>query len=135
MRVRRGWHLGMLLVWVAGSGCTALREIPRQDYVARVTERPMRVVTRAGASYELDTARVEADTLIGYRRRDVEGSIDEFDTVRLPLEEVASISARRIDWYRTGLIGGLSVAAIVAAAGRSGSSGQGGSVPDCPRCP
>jgi hypothetical protein len=83
-------------------------------------------VTREGLSYELDEAKVEADTLVGYRRRDVQGPIDEFDTVRLPLDQVASISARRIDWYRTGIVGGLSMAAIVIGAvtmGRKSSSG------------
>ena len=124
MKVRRGWHVVMLLAWVAGAGCTALREIPRSDYAARAQDRPIRVVTREGLNYELDAAKVEADTLVGYRRRDVQGPIDEFDTVRLPLDEVATISARRIDWYRTGLIGGLSMAAIVAVAlSRSRSSG------------
>jgi hypothetical protein len=106
----------MLVAWVAGSGCTVLREIPPSDYVAHAQDRPVRVVTREGLSYELDAAKVEADTLTGYRRRDVQGPIDEFDTLRLPLDEVATISARRIDWYRTGLLGGLSMAAIVAVA-------------------
>ncbi len=124
MNVRRGWHLVMLLGWVAGSGCTALREIPRSDYAARVRDRPIRVMTREGLRYELDGAKIEADTLTGYRRRDVQGPIDEFDTLRLPLDEVATISARRIDWYRTGLVGGLSMAALVAVAlGRKKSGG------------
>jgi hypothetical protein len=135
MRLSRGWRLWVLAVWVAGAGCSALREIPRANYVERVPERPVRVVTRGGESYELDTARIVADSLIGYRRRDVEGPIDEFEAVRLPLDDVASISARRIDWYRTGLIGGLSAAAIVMAAGRSSSSGETNTIPDCPRCP
>ena len=116
MKVRRGWHVVMLVAWAAGSGCTALREIPRSDYAARAQDRPIRVLTSEGLSYELDAAQIEADTLVGYRRRDVQGPIDEFDTVRLPLDEVATISARRIDWYRTGLVGGLSMAAIVAVA-------------------
>jgi hypothetical protein len=106
----------MLLAWAAGSGCTALREIPRSDYVERAQNRPIRIVTREGRNYEFDAAKIEADTLVGYVRRDVEGPIDEFDTRRLPLDEVATISARRIDWYRTGLVGGLSMAAIVAVA-------------------
>lgn len=114
MKVSRGWHVLVLLAWSMGTGCTALREIPRAEYVERAQDRPIRVVTREGLSFELDAAKVEADTLVGYRRRDVEGPIDEFDTLRLPLAEVATISARRIDWYRTGLIGGLSMAAIVA---------------------
>jgi hypothetical protein len=114
MKLSRGWHVLVLLAWSMGTGCTALREIPRAEYVERVQGRPIRVVTRTGLGYELDAAKVEADTLVGYRRRDVQGPIDEFDTLRLPLDEVATISARRIDWYRTGLMGGLSMAAIVA---------------------
>ncbi|MDM7973788.1 MAG: hypothetical protein QUT27_12140 [candidate division Zixibacteria bacterium] len=135
MRLSRGWHLGMLAVWLAGSGCTALREIPRADYVERVPERPVRIVTRAGDSYELETARIEADSLVGFRRLDVEGAIEEFAVVRVPLDEVASISARRIDWYRTGLLGGAGVAAIVLGAARSSSNGATNTIPDCPRCP
>jgi len=116
MKVSRGWHVLVLLAWSMGSGCTSLREIPRSDYAARAQDRPIRVVTREGLNYELDAAKVEADTLVGYRRRDVQGPIDEFDTVRLPLDEVATISARRVDWYRTGVVGGLSMAAVVAVA-------------------
>jgi len=133
MKVRRGWHVVMLLAWVAGSGCTALREIPHSDYAARAQDRPVRVVTREGLNYELDAAKIEADTLVGYRRRDVQGPIDEFDTLRLPLNEVAMISARRIDWYRTGVIGALSMAAIVAVAlgRRQSGSGSGAGQPPC----
>ena len=116
MKVSRGWHLVMLLAWGVGSGCTSLREIPRTDYVAQAQNRPIRVVTREGKDLEFDAATIVADTLVGYVRRDVEGPIDEFDTRRLPLDEVATISARRVDWYRTGLIGGLSMAVVVAVA-------------------
>ena len=62
MKVSRGWHVVMLLAWSAGSGCTALREIPRSDYVARAQNRPIRVVTREGRDYEFDGAKIEADT-------------------------------------------------------------------------
>ena len=121
MRWSRGWRLWMLAVWVAGTGCTALREIPRADYVRRVGERPVRVVTTGGEGYDLERARIEADSLVGYRRREVEGPIEEFETVRVPLEGVASISARRLDWYRTGLLAGAAAAAIAVAAARAGS--------------
>lgn len=135
MKLKRGWHVAVLAALLGGTGCTVLREIPRADYVERVPERSVRVVTRAGDSYELETARVEADSLVGYRRLDVEGPVEEFETLRVPLDDVVSISARRVDWYRTGLIGGLGVAAIVVAAGRSGSNGGTNTIPDCPRCP
>jgi hypothetical protein len=129
--MHQGWRVVMLLAWVAGSGCTALREIPRSDYAARAQDRPIQVLTREGLNYELDEAKVEGDTLVGYRRRDVQGPIDEFDTVRLPLDQVATISARRIDWYRTGLVGGLSMAAIVAVA-LSSHRARGGSTTQLP---
>lgn len=135
MKVSWGWRVLVLLSWSIGSGCTALREIPRSDYVAHAQGRPIRVVTNEGLSYELDAAKVEADTLEGYRRRDVEGPIDEFDTIRLPLDQVASISARRIDWYRTGVVGGLSMAAIVIGAVATGRHGSGGgSTTQSPPC-
>jgi len=116
MRPSRRWHVVALLAWVAGSGCATLREIPRAEYAVRAQGRPVRVVTHEGLSYELDSAKIEADTLEGYRRRDVPGPIDEFDTLRLPLDRIATISARRIDWYRTGLVGGLTMAAVVVVA-------------------
>ncbi len=119
MRLSRAWHLGVLAVWVAGTGCTTLRELPRRDYLARVGRDPVHVLTGRGESFELESARIEADSLIGYRRREVEGPIDEFETVRLALDDVASISVRRIDWYRTGLVGVSAAAAIAVAATRS----------------
>ena len=130
MNARRGCVAAMLLAWLAGSGCTVLREIPPQDYEARVHDHPVRVLTRTGLSYQLDEATVHGDTLIGYRRRDVEGPVDEFDTLRLPLDDVATISARRIDWYRTGLVGGISLAAVVAAGLARHSTGSGSSTSD-----
>ena len=132
MRPSRPWRVLLLLAWVVGEGCTTLREIPSAEYTARVHRQPVRVVTREGLSYQLDEARIEGDTLIGYRRRDVEGPVDEFDTLRLPLDEVTSISARRIDWYRTGLVGSLSLAAIVAAGlSRHGSTGSSSGTAPC----
>lgn len=126
MELSRVWRLGVLAAWLAGSGCTALREIPRADYAARVADRPVRVLTRAGDDYELESARVESDSLVGVRRREVEGPIDEFETVRLPLDVVASIAARRIDWYRTGLVVGTAAVVVAVAAVRSVSGETGG---------
>ena len=134
MRTRRWWGWLTLLAFTLGSGCTALREIPRQDYAERLPQRPIKVVTREGLEYELESASVQGDSLVGYHRRDVEGPTEEFDTLRLPLDDVATISARHIDWYRTGLVGGLSVAALVAA-GLSIHNANRPSAPtsDCPR--
>jgi hypothetical protein len=128
MGSRRGWAVGMLLAWTLGTGCTALREIPPAEYVDRVPNHPVRVLTGDGLKYELDGASLEGDTLVGYRRKDTEGTVDEFHTVRLPLDQVTSIATRRIDWYRTGMIGGGIAAAVVGAGlARHKSGGNGDS--------
>ena len=124
-------------IGLAANLCTSLKEVPRGEYAARPERRQVRIWTTDSLEYELDFARVQNDTLIGYRRRDVQGAVDEFDTLTLPLDRVARLSARRIDWYRTGLIGGVSLAAVVAAglSGRGSSGGPGGGGGDCPREP
>ena len=128
-------------LWMlAAAGCTALRDIPRDQFAARDQRKDVHVETRDGLVYEFDFVRVKGDSLVGYRRRDVEGPIDEFATVPLPIDDVARMSARGVDWRRTSLIGGGAVAVIVAAGlsasahnnnNGSGSSGggKGGGVP------
>ncbi len=132
MTVRRAWAVLMLLSLGIGEGCTSLREIPPGDYAARVPQKPVRVVTVDSLTYELDSASIAGDTLVGYRRKDVEGPVDEYFTVRVPLDQVRSISSRRIDWYRTGLVAGVTVGAVVAAGlSRHKSSTGGGSGTPC----
>ncbi len=135
MRPSRGWGALVLLAWLGGWSCTVLSEIPPAQYTERVHDRPVRVVTREGLSYQLDEARVEGDTLVGFRRRDVEGPVDEFDTLKLPLDEVATISARRVDWFRTGLVGSVLLAAVIAAglSRHNASGGEGTPVPCSPK--
>src|SRR5258706_13609376 len=70
--------LSLLALWLAGSGCTSLREIPRGEYGARTERRDVRLVTREGLKYEFDYMRVEGDTLFGYRHREVESPVEEF---------------------------------------------------------
>ena len=120
------------------SGCSTFREIPRSDYAAHPALRNVRVVTRDTLKYEFESARVTADTLTGFHRRDTGGPIDEYDTVRLPLDQVSSLRVRRTDWYRTGLIGGLAVATVVvaglAARANSGGGGNDNPPPPCRNC-
>jgi hypothetical protein len=106
---------------VVFTGCTSLREIPRNQYAAQPERKNVRVMTRDSLRYEFDFINVQADTLVGYRRRDIEGPADEYATVRVPLDEVAQLSSRRLDWYRTGLVGGGFIAALVAR-GLAGSA-------------
>jgi hypothetical protein len=109
------------LLWA--TGCTSLREIPPADYATQSERKHVRVETREGLVYEFDFARVESDSLIGFRQRNVEGAFEEFVTVRLALDDVQRLSSRSVDWYRTGLVGGGVLAAVVAA-GLGASSGN-----------
>lgn len=123
------------VAWLAllATGCTTLREIPR-GYFSKEPERPhVRILTRDGLVYEFDYARVTQDSLIGFRRRDVGGRVEQFDSLPVALDDVTRMSVRSIDWYRTSLIGGgvaltAAIAGLVASAsnGDGGSSGGGG---------
>jgi hypothetical protein len=111
------------LLCLGASGCTALREIPRSEYASRPERRNVAVDTQDGLHYEFDFVRLSGDSLVGYRRRDSQTAFEEFDALPIPLESVTKFSSRRVDWYRTGMIGGAAIAAIVTAAlARRGSS-------------
>lgn len=111
------------LLCLFATGCTALREIPRSEYAGRPERRNVAVDTQDGLHYEFDLVRVSGDSLVGYRRRDIQTAFEEFDSLPIPLESIAKFSSRRVDWYRTGMIGGAALAAIVTAAlARRGSS-------------
>ena len=113
-------------LWIAGSGCTSLREIPRGDYGTIPERKDVRLVTRAGLKYEFDYVRVEGDTLLGYVRRDVEGPIDDYGTMRVALDDVGVLEARQLDWLRTGLVGAGAAGIIVVAALKRANTTQGG---------
>jgi hypothetical protein len=124
MRIGGVLRAACACLWLAGSGCTALREIPRSDYAARPERRRVRVQTRDGRLYEFDSARFDSDSLYGTTRRDVEGPTDEIATFSLALDDVSRISSREVDWYRTGLVGGGVIAGVVAAGLSARGSGK-----------
>jgi hypothetical protein len=139
---RRGAALRVLLAaaWLWTSGCTALREVPRAEYATRAERKHVRVETREGERFEFDVVQFSADSLTGTRRLDTDGSFEQVDEMVLPLERVAKLEARRVDWYRTGLVGGVALAAVLAAAlsqaGDNGGGSGGGPGPCGPRgCP
>ena len=105
----------LLVVLAAGSGCTVLRELPRSEFGARPERQRVHVETTEGLVYDFDFAQVANDTLTGFRERDVSGPVSEISTLRVPLDDVRTLSVRRLDWYRTGLVGGGALAAILAA--------------------
>jgi hypothetical protein len=112
------------LACFAASGCTTLREVPREDYAAPGERGRIVVDTRDGGHHEFDYARVQGDTLTGFRQRDTEGEFEELHSVAIPLEAITHLSTRRLDWYRTALAGGAAVAGIIVAV----LSRQGGEV-------
>jgi len=110
------------------AGCTALREIPLQELGARPDRKDVRIQTREGLVYEFDFAHIAGDSLTGYRRRDTEGPIPEYATLSIALDDIAKLSARELDWVRTGLIGGgVAAVGIVGGLASRGSGGGGGS--------
>lgn len=136
MMVRRMRRL-TALACLSACGCSVIRELPRDQYASVPERRDVRVETRSGGRHDFERVRANADSLIGWERREVEGSFDEFEAVRLPLDQVVRMSVRSVDWYRTGLIGGLGLAAALAVVltrpprSGDGSNGQCGPRP-CP---
>lgn len=127
----------LILAWIAGAGCTTLREVPRSEYAARPERAHARVATRDGLVYDFDYVRVANDTLVGFRERDTPGPVPEVASLAVPLADVDRLSVHGLDWYRTGLVGGgVIAAAVVAGLSRSSnnpppsSSGGGKPPPD-----
>ncbi len=120
---------GVLLAsWLAASGCTTLREIPRGEYHQATERKGVRVETIEGLVYDFDYVTVGTDSLTGFRHRgDVEGPVDQTVSFRIALDEIQVLTARRLDWYRTGLVGGGVLAGVLVAGlagtGKGGDSG------------
>ena len=134
MKRPRALSGAVLALWVA-SGCTSLREIPKADYASVPERKGVRIETRDGLVYDFDYAAFTGDSLTGYRHRgDVEGPVDQTVTVRIALDDIDHLTSRKLDWYRTGLVGGTVLAgALVAGLGKTprpsdtgGSSSPGG---------
>ena len=118
------------LALLSATGCTTLREIPRSEYAVEPERKNIRLVTSSGLEYEFDFARFSADSMTGFRQQPVEGIFDNYVVVSLPFGDIKTLSTRRVDWYRTGLIGGGMLAAVVVAglstSGNDESDGSGG---------
>ena len=112
----RRWPRWILCVaWLAGTGCMTLKEVPRSEFAARPERKHVRVTTTEGLVYEFDYVEVAGDTLTGYRERDTESTLPEMATLQIGLNDIDRLSVRGVDWYKTGLIGGGAIAAVVAA--------------------
>ncbi|HYM80940.1 MAG TPA: hypothetical protein VEY91_05960 [Candidatus Limnocylindria bacterium] len=134
MRAGSWVRVGAALAWLL-PGCTTLREVPRAEYAVRPERSHVEVETREGQRFGFDFARFTADSLTGFQRGDDVGSLQMVDAHTLALERVSRLSARGIDWYRTGLIGGVVVAAAVAAVlSQTGGGGNGGGGDDGGMC-
>lgn len=135
MGMNRVARAAVCVAWMASSGCTALREIPRGEYASRPQREHVRVLTRDGLVYEFDYANFGADSIVGYRRRDVETRIEEYATLGLGLADVKSLWVRSVNWTRTALIGGGAALVAIGAALRNNNvfgGGGGNSGPNPP---
>lgn len=121
----------MALLALTLGACTTLREVPRTELAAHPERKGVAVETRDGLLYQFDRATFDADSMSGFRERsDIEGPFGHVVRVRIALEDVARLSVRSIDWYRTGLIGGGVIGAAIGVGigtGAIGSSGGGSS--------
>lgn len=109
-----------------------MRELPRSEWAVTEERKNIEVETRAGERYAFETARFSADSLTGYRHLDTEGAFDEVAATAVPLDQVTKLQARKVDWYRTGLIGGVVIAALLAASLSQIGNGNGGDSGDGP---
>lgn len=130
MQVSRASAGAMLAAWLLASGCTTMREIPRTDFGQIPAGRNVRVETKDGLVYDFDYATVSGDSLSGVRvRNDIEGAVDEAVTFQIALDDIQQLTTRRFDWYRTGLVSGSVVAAVLVGAlgvkARNSDSGNG----------
>ena len=79
----------LLAAFLAGSGCTALRELPRSEYASKPQRNHVRVETVDGLVYEFDYIQVAGDSLTGFREREQENStIAEFGALSIPFDQV-----------------------------------------------
>ena len=122
----RAARLGLLCALLASTGCMTLREIPRRDFTARAERKAVRVETADGLVYEFDWASCTGDTLVGYRNHsEAEGPIGQVSVVHVPFAEIQRLTARELDWRRTGIIGGGVVGSAVAVGLRSAANRAG----------
>ena len=126
MRVCGGLRVAACVLWLSNSGCTALREIPRGQYAAQPQRDHVRVVTRDGLLYEFDYATFGADSVVGFKRRDIESRVEEYGSLGLPLEVVSHLATRQVDWVRTGLVGGVVLVGVLIGAYKANQASSGG---------
>jgi len=105
----------LLALWLVAGGCTTLREIPRSDFAHLPSRKGVRVETSEGLVYDFDYVTVSGDSLTGFRHRnDLEGPVDQTVDFRIALDDIHRVTARQLDWARTGLIGGSVLAGVLA---------------------
>jgi hypothetical protein len=137
MTFQKSLQAAVLAAWLLSNGCTTMRELPRTDYASEPQRKGVHVETRDGLSYDFDYATYDPDSLTGYHTRsEVDGPLDEVAVVHVALEDISRMRTRKLDWYRTGLVGGGIIAGIVAiglARSNNGSTDSSGGA-DCSRC-
>jgi hypothetical protein len=126
MRFHRGLRVAAFLLWLSGSGCTALREIPRGEYAAQPQRDHVRIVTRDGLLYEFDYATFQGDSIVGFKRREDQTHVADYASLGMPLEQVSHLATRQVDWVRTSLVGGVGLLVVLVGAYKASQANNGG---------
>jgi hypothetical protein len=129
MKPYRPLAAAILVLYVAATGCSSMRELPIAEVTSDSASRGMRVMTVDGLVYDFDEVTVTGDSLVGQRvRTDLEGPASVVVTHRIALADVQRAEARRMDWARTGMTaGGVLAAVLVAGLGAAIKKSSGGS--------
>lgn len=115
-RLVRARRVAVALLLLAAQGCSAMREIPPGQYAEQETRKQVRVTTRDGTTLTFKPAHFSADSVWGEQRVDRgAGTPEPAQTVAFPLDQVARLEEKRLDWVRTGIVLGIAAVAGIAA--------------------
>jgi hypothetical protein len=103
-----------LLAFLAGSSCSVMREVPREEFASAPARQRVRITSRDGRTLRLREVRFTADSLVG--TPDVAAKGEDAPPpaqVGFALDEIAVLEQRQVDWFRTGLVAGAGAAGLV----------------------
>jgi hypothetical protein len=111
------------------SGCSTLREIPRDELADQPEQKDVVVQMKNGERRAFDSARFGPDSLWGFNQSEESGDVPELTTTPMSLNDVTEVAIRHLDWYKTSLgVGaalGVALAVVLSARSQSQTGGDG----------